>query len=97
MNEQCLCSFNLEKCGLLVGWRKNQRLPSRQEKHKRSGSRVLRASVLGAVHRHAAVHAGGAEQGHGGPSPGAQSALSVATGPWYVVLQAESRHVACGG
>lgn len=53
--------------------------------------------MLGAVHRHAAMHAGGAEQGHGCASPGAQGALSVATGPWYVVLQAESRHVACGG
>lgn len=97
MDEQCLCSFNMEKCGLLVGWRKHQRLRSRQERHKRSSSRVPRAGVLGAVHRHAVVHTRGAERGHGCTSPGAQGALSVGTGLRRVVHRAESRDAACGG
>lgn len=39
--EQCLYSFSMQDCGLLMGQRKHQRWPSTEEKHKGS-SRVPR-------------------------------------------------------
>ena len=97
MYEQCLCSFTMEKCGLLVGRRKHQRLPSTQEKHKGSSSRVPRSQRAAEVCTGTLLCPAGAEQAHECTSPGAQGSPSVATGMQCVMHRAESRDVARGG